>query len=29
MLYYGRIDIRKGTDPTKSNRNKERMICRS
>ena len=27
MLYYDRIDISEGTDPTKSNRSKERMIC--
>ena len=26
MLYYGRIDISKGFDPPKSNRNKECMI---
>ena len=27
MLYYDRIDISKGIDPTKSNRSKECMIC--
>ena len=27
MLYYDRIDISEGTDPTKSNRSKECMIC--
>ena len=27
MLYYNRIDISKGIDPTKSNRSKECMIC--
>ena len=27
MLYYDRIDISKGNDPTKSNRSKECMIC--
>ena len=27
MLYYDRIDIREGIDPTKSNKSKERMIC--
>ena len=27
MLYYKRIDISKGIDPTKSNRSKECMIC--
>ena len=27
MLYYHRIDVRKGIDPTKSNRSKECMIC--
>ena len=27
MLYYERIDISKGTDPTKSNISKECMIC--
>ena len=28
MLYYDRIDIDEGIDPTKSNRSKEFMICR-
>ena len=28
MLYYDRIDIGEGIDPTKSNRSKEFMICR-
>ena len=28
MLYYNRIDISKGIDPTKSNRSKTCMICR-
>ena len=28
MLYYDRIDISEGIDPTKSNRSKEFMICR-
>ena len=27
MLYYDRIDISDATDPTKSNRSKECMIC--
>ena len=27
MLYYERINISEGNDPTKSNRNKECMIC--
>ena len=27
MLYYDRIDISEGTDPNKSNRSKECMIC--
>ena len=27
MLYYDRIDISEGTDPTKSNNSKECMIC--
>ena len=27
MLYYNRIDKREGTDPTKSNKSKECMIC--
>ena len=27
MLYYERIDISEGTDPTKSNNSKECMIC--
>ena len=27
MLYYNRIDISEGTDPTKSNKSKECMIC--
>ena len=27
MLYYDRIDISEGIHPTKSNRNKEYMIC--
>ena len=27
MLYYDRIDISKGTDPTKSNKIRECMIC--
>ena len=26
MLYYDKIDISEGTDPTKSNRSKEQMI---
>ena len=28
MLYYDRIDISEGIDPTKSNISKECMICR-
>ena len=28
MLYYNRIDISEGVDPTKSHRSKECMICR-
>ena len=27
MLYYGRIDKRKGTDPANSNSSKECIIC--
>ena len=27
MVYYDRIDISKGIDPTKSNQSKEYMIC--
>ena len=27
MLYYDRIDITEGTDPTKSNKSKECIIC--
>ena len=27
MLYYNRIDINEGTDPTKSNKSAECMIC--
>ena len=27
MLYYERIDISKGTDPTKNNNSRECMIC--
>ena len=27
MLYYDRIDISEGTDPTKSNKSRECMIC--
>ena len=27
MLYYDRIDISEGIDPTKSNKSKECMIC--
>ena len=27
MLYYDKIDINAGIDPTKSNRSKECMIC--
>ena len=27
MLYYDRIDINEGTDPTKGNKSKECMIC--
>ena len=27
MLYYDRIDISEGIDPTKSNKSKEYMIC--
>ena len=27
MLYYDRVDIREGTDPVKSNKSKECMIC--
>ena len=27
MLYYDRIDVSEGTDPTKSHRNKECMLC--
>ena len=27
MLYYERIDISEGTDPIKSNKSKEYMIC--
>ena len=27
MLYYDRIDINEGIDPTKSNKSKECMIC--
>ena len=27
MLYYDRIDISKGIDPTKSNKSRECMIC--
>ena len=27
MLYYDRIDISERTNPTKSNRNKERIVC--
>ena len=27
ILYYDRIDISEGTDPSKSNRSKECMIC--
>ena len=27
ILYYDRTDINEGTDPTKSNRSKECMIC--
>ena len=27
MLYYDRIDISEGTDPTKSNKSEECMIC--
>ena len=26
MLYYNRIDVREGTDPTKSNKSRECMI---
>ena len=29
MLYYDRIDIREGIDPTKSNISRECMICHS
>ena len=29
MLYYGRIDIIKGSDPTASNKSKEFMICQN
>ena len=28
MLYYDRIDISEGIDPTKSNKSKECLICR-
>ena len=28
MLYYDRIDISEGIDPTKSNKSREWMICR-
>ena len=27
MLYYDRVDISEGTDPTKINKNKDCMIC--
>ena len=27
MLYYDRIDIREGIDPTKNNKSRECMIC--
>ena len=27
MLYYDRIDTSEGTDPTKSNKSRECMIC--
>ena len=27
MLYYDRVDISEGTDPAKSNKSKECMIC--
>ena len=27
MLYYDRIDISEGIDPTKSNKSREYMIC--
>ena len=27
MLYYDRLDISEGTDPAKSNKSRESMIC--
>ena len=28
-MYYDRIDVSEGTDPTKSNKSRECMICQS